>query len=140
MSTQSKEYPEFPYTEDQLRWLDALESGEYAQAMGQLFDGSGYCCLGVACEALGLERTQETIIFPDKPSREVIYRFGGERTVAPREVVERLKLLGNCGDARGFSIPGLAGMNDSGKFDFKAIADVIRLHPTDYLTNLDYVA
>jgi hypothetical protein len=33
------------------KWVEALESGEYQQAQGQLKDeGGGYCCLGVACD------------------------------------------------------------------------------------------
>lgn len=34
-------------------WAAALESGDYAQAHGQLADGDGdggFCCLGVACD------------------------------------------------------------------------------------------
>lgn len=29
------------------KWLAALRSGEYAQAIGRLQEGGGYCCLGV---------------------------------------------------------------------------------------------
>lgn len=42
------------------RWIEALESGKYAQGYGQLVretpDGLVHCCLGVACEVLGLRR------------------------------------------------------------------------------------
>jgi len=31
-------------TEAQEKWLQALESGEYEQGVGALFDGEGYCC------------------------------------------------------------------------------------------------
>lgn len=37
-------------TELQLKWIEALESGEYKQGKGQLRDGDQYCCLGVACD------------------------------------------------------------------------------------------
>lgn len=30
------------------RWLDALRSGTYPQCRLTLYDGAGYCCLGVA--------------------------------------------------------------------------------------------
>lgn len=30
------------------KWLDALRSGKYAQAKNQLYDGNGFCCLGIA--------------------------------------------------------------------------------------------
>ena len=38
-------------------WIDILRSGDYKQATGQLYDGVGYCCLGVYCTTLldGLE-------------------------------------------------------------------------------------
>lgn len=29
------------------KWLKALRSGDYQQAQNTLFDGKGYCCLGV---------------------------------------------------------------------------------------------
>lgn len=32
------------------RWIEKLESGDYPQTTGELFDGHGYCCLGVLCE------------------------------------------------------------------------------------------
>lgn len=40
---------------NRLKWLEALESGEYQQTHGHgLRDkGGGYCCLGVACEVMG---------------------------------------------------------------------------------------
>lgn len=33
------------------KWLKALRSGEYEQITGALFDGRGYCCLGVCVAA-----------------------------------------------------------------------------------------
>jgi hypothetical protein len=33
-------------------WPNALESGEYEQGKGQLYDDGKYCCLGVACDLL----------------------------------------------------------------------------------------
>jgi hypothetical protein len=35
-------------------WVKALRSGDYQQAVGHLFDDDAYCCLGVACEVIGL--------------------------------------------------------------------------------------
>lgn len=32
------------------KWLEALRSGEYQQAAGQLRDGNAFCCLGVLCD------------------------------------------------------------------------------------------
>ena len=35
------------------KWIAALRSGEYKQCRSYLFDGEGYCCLGVAAEIAG---------------------------------------------------------------------------------------
>jgi hypothetical protein len=40
------------------KWLTALRSGEYKQTAGALKDTSGYCCLGVLCEAAGYTNWQ----------------------------------------------------------------------------------
>ena len=33
-------------------WLEALRSGNYKQTSNELFDGEGYCCLGVLCDVM----------------------------------------------------------------------------------------
>ncbi len=40
-------------------WTKALRSGEYAQCRKTLFNGEGYCCLGVLVDVLGKK-------FPEK--------------------------------------------------------------------------
>jgi hypothetical protein len=42
------------------KWVAALRSGEYQQAHGTLFNGTGYCCLGVACIVLGAKFVEST--------------------------------------------------------------------------------
>ncbi len=32
------------------KWVGALRSGDYYQTKETLYDGNGYCCLGVLCE------------------------------------------------------------------------------------------
>ena len=34
-------------------WIAALRSGEFKQTRGRMFDGEGYCCLGVLCKVAG---------------------------------------------------------------------------------------
>jgi len=42
-------------------WLAALRSGQYQQGKGLLFTGTGFCCLGVYAEVLGVpKRTSYT--------------------------------------------------------------------------------
>ncbi len=38
---------------DKALWTAALDSGEHEQATGHLFDGKGYCCLGVLAKVKG---------------------------------------------------------------------------------------
>lgn len=35
------------------KWVNALRSGKYTQTQNCLYDGEGYCCLGVLCDVLG---------------------------------------------------------------------------------------
>lgn len=42
------------FPERMLQWADALESGEYEQTKYCLRNGTGYCCLGVACDISGV--------------------------------------------------------------------------------------
>ena len=42
----------YPYTPAQEAWLQALEEGRYTQDREYLRTPVGYCCLGVACEAV----------------------------------------------------------------------------------------
>jgi hypothetical protein len=42
-------------------WTAALRSGKYKQRTGTLRYGDQYCCLGVACELLGLEAEHEDL-------------------------------------------------------------------------------
>lgn len=44
------------------KWCAALESGQYPQTTSVLYDGHGFCCLGVACVVLGatfVERNED---------------------------------------------------------------------------------
>lgn len=50
--------------ENRVIWIEALESNKYPQARGRLFNGEGYCCLGVAEKIFtgesSFEKTPET--------------------------------------------------------------------------------
>ena len=94
------------------QWVKDLRSGKFKQSRGKLFNSSGYCCLGVLA-------TQH-------PS------------VDTKRIGESLKLLSGgemngtlCNDVRawcGLSMSDqtkLVTLNDSGKQDFKQIADYI---------------
>ena len=38
-----------------VKWVEALESGEFRQTKNCLFDGTGHDAMGVGCRALGIE-------------------------------------------------------------------------------------
>ena len=52
---------EYILNADQEKWLTALESGEYKQCIRALFDGVGFCSLGVACVAIGMNSFYEKL-------------------------------------------------------------------------------
>lgn len=112
------------------RWIEALESGEYKQTKNFLYDGVGYCCLGVACKVAGREFTQVNDY----------WKIDGEGALLPYDVMDELGLYENNGlDENHYDIrPGvesgevpllydsLTTLNDLGGHDFKQIAQVIR--------------
>ena len=114
---------EFPYTPEQLAWLEALESGAYQQAREKLVTPDGrYCCLGVACKmyegALDIEG------WPDRIDQD-----------APDPIVDLLKLRDSCGISFDAEL-ALVELNDDGK-TFAEIAAIIRANPSEYFRNLD---
>lgn len=54
-------------------WLEALRSGEYRQTSSKLYDSNdnGYCCLGISCIVIGLEK--EDITGLPYPTRHPMY-------------------------------------------------------------------
>lgn len=48
------------------RWIAALRSGEYKQGQSSLFDGKGYCCLGVLLRVQGCDIEK---VLPDVDER-----------------------------------------------------------------------
>lgn len=109
-------------------WLEALRSGNYPQARDQLFDGDGYCCLGVACTVLGLEPV-------DYDGQSFAYAFGDEKNpvTLPYEGQVWLGLnTGNPAVAFPDGYQSLATLNDDGTWSFEDIADAIEEYGFDY--------
>lgn len=90
----------------QEQWVEALESGEYEQGIGSLCSEGKYCCLGVACEVMGVEKTYigDTV------------RFGNCLVTLSERLMNKLGI-----EKQSHFIV----MNDSGK-SFKEIAQYIR--------------
>lgn len=110
---------------DKERWIKALRSGKYKQAigaLGEIIEGEEHnCCLGVACRVFGLER--------DLDSDGDFATYDKADSVAPMSLSERLGIsvtgkLPTPVKIKGKKYSSLVGMNDGG-LDFNTIADVI---------------
>jgi hypothetical protein len=55
-----------------IEWVAELRSGKYRQTRSRLYDGEGYCCLGVACEV------SEIGVWADEPYCGISYKITGE--------------------------------------------------------------
>ena len=99
-------------TENQKKWISALRSGKYKQGKKKLRVGDSYCCLGVACEVLGIEGVKDP---------EGYYCYSNLFAVAPMRVVEALGLINEVG-SRNDGSTNLTRLNDEGK-TFEEIAD-----------------
>jgi hypothetical protein len=115
---------------NQEKWLQALESGDYKQGMGNLHVVLGYgelfCCLGVACVVSGIKGD------PLGEGRTGAYSYDGCISYAPSSVVKALGLHDEYGaimPASAVAGSYLAGMNDEGK-SFAEIAAFIRANPS----------
>lgn len=97
----------------QEQWVEALESGEYKQGQRNLCYEDKYCCLGVACEVMGIEGEEMAGFVYFKGNNIVLLEF------------EKLGLRGMRGELASGPYASLASMNDSGK-SFKEIAQFIR--------------
>lgn len=97
-------------------WITALRSGKYTQAQEALFDGTGYCCLGVACD-IGIDGEWEYeegdgwYLMPDNP------HYTGDDSVLPMWFREKIGLSGQAQS-------DLICMNDNGE-NFAHIANYI---------------
>ena len=107
------------------KWVAALRSGEYKQVKSTLFDGEGYCCLGVLCKVMGrnfvrnnnynpksyiVDGTSSSWMLPPE-----VKAFAGMRTING-DLNER--------DSKTYEDLTLIHLNDGGE-SFDHIADVI---------------
>jgi len=97
-------------------WLEALRSGKYKQAVGQLREGNHFCCLGVLCDLYGKEKGKKWKNVATHPS------FLNDLHLLPFQVIKWCGLKDY--DPIGVGGKSLSTMNDRGK-SFKEIADFI---------------
>jgi hypothetical protein len=98
------------------KWIADLRANP-PQAMGQLFDGNGHCCLGRLCVLHGLT--------PERRTDNGEYRFLGEAFKLPTKVMNWAGMKTH--DGRYPKDGLLPEDNDSGK-TFTEIADIIEAH------------
>jgi hypothetical protein len=131
------------------RWVEALESGEYAQTKGVLRRNEdspyghkvGYCCLGVLCDLAVREgvitetKDKHSSIFGDDAHKAdlelpvAVVKWAGLLYSSPEIEVQLdeddCDSAGECYDEDPKDIP-LASLNDDYGWDFKKIAAGIR--------------
>jgi hypothetical protein len=120
----------------QLAWLEALESGEYRQGFSCLRYGDNkpyFCCLGVLCETMGIERRATT--------GEYVHGGFGSNGYLPRGVPGLIGLRDSRGElatavaADGQLYGALTQLNDTAGWGFKQIAAYIRANPENVFTH-----
>lgn len=116
-------------TENKQKWIDALESGEYAQTREKLRDNEGYCCLGVLCDIWSKESNRGSWGENDLQGDFLV--DGKVKGYIPKEVKEWLGIEITNTDPfcvyRGtIEETSLIDMNDSGRKNFKEIATAIK--------------
>ena len=105
------------------KWAKALESGKYKQTRGRLYNGEGYCCLGVVCDLLGAK-------FKKNDSELWVVGRTQEYAVLPPSIKKKLNMKTANGVIKGFENSdgdeeSLVSFNDHGK-TFPQIAKIIR--------------
>lgn len=118
--------------ENAQNWVEALESGEYAQGEGWLCADGAFCCLGVACDLAvkaGVEIAVDRRSVTTRHGDRILTSYGRIETRLPRLVMDWLGLASDDGcPADGGYADSLMVMNDGGK-TFAEIAAVIRSEP-----------
>jgi hypothetical protein len=98
------------------KWVDALESGKISRITGQLNNGKGMCCLGVACDILS-----EDGLVEKKSSVFGNFHYNGKKGMPPDSVGLLINKLLNYYT----NVDNLSIKNDNGR-TFKKTAAVIR--------------
>jgi hypothetical protein len=101
------------------KWIVALRSGEFKQGRRCLHDKllKTYCCLGVANEVCQLNETSDQVLLGTHKLMGLVYARGAYVLSGKTEA--------------------LSSMNDSGKFTFDEIADVIEQHYNECLKTIE---
>lgn len=128
--------------ENMLKWVEALESGNYKQGEGVLRErvngrkrDDNFCCLGVGCDIAGFGwETKEW--YPGSDSKEWFVKGHGDEANPPEEFEKwlgieespRFSLYHENADGEEYWIEDepLAGLNDDYGLTFGEIAQLLR--------------
>ena len=109
------------------RWVADLHSGLYEQTYSILrsIDDDGWCCLGVLCDIYSRETENEWT----KHSNGTM-TIHGEGSLLPKEVAvwAGLESTDPIIKTSDLVCTSLSILNDTGKYNFDAIADIIDTH------------
>ena len=112
------------------KWITALRSGEYKQAVGRLRRGDCYCCLGVLTDLYDKD-TQNGYHEWYEEDGQYVYTsgHGTSETTLPVSVMKWADLA-ECNptvreERMGEPITSLAYLNDNEALDFNQLADII---------------
>lgn len=89
------------------RWVEALRSGKYEQGRSWLHKQGRFCCLGVACEVMGVEWAGEEEDEDGYYYAMNLLDFPGHSSILPPELTQRLGISTDDHNA-------LAELNDEG--------------------------
>lgn len=101
-------------------WLKALRSGKYKQTTGELFDGKGFCCLGLLCKVNGISNK--------KMLNELLPQhigFGNDITPDAGEYWTGDHQSFAWSVLQGGKLTPLSELNDDKSWSFEKIADII---------------
>ena|SRR3990167_5094602 len=126
---------------NQKAWLRALRSGNFEQTEGKLFDGEGYCCLGVACVVAGRTFRKDKLT-GDYGIRknENVYSDDLEEVLLPEDIRRKLKMRTSEGEPNktylenDVELYSAVEMNDNEGYDFDQIADAMAKNRQHYFT------
>ncbi len=101
-------------------WTTALRSGKYPQGIGRLNSNNRFCCLGVLCEL-----AVEAKVCEKEEYRSAYATYSGHGGLLPKSVEEWAGLTASTPTIDEVT---LTYYNDSLKFTFNQIADLIEKH------------
>jgi len=122
--------------ENMLTWIEALESEQYPQTQRTMYNGEGFCCLGVLCDINGVEWKQDSTGDFGYSDGEFHRGFPGQSVMDWLDVdLQKLRIPVTCLSPDQFDRLGslgdhhprisVASLNDYG-FSFTEIAALLR--------------